>query len=345
MSLQYQRKLTVRAAGAMFRFAAVVAILFTLTCAVFAQESSSGIKVDRVNFPVTLSDGKTYRVAAYLYYQGSYRNRPLLLALHGANYNHKYWDVPEINGHDYSFARYMAAQKYAVLAIDQLGTGESDKPDGDLLTLDETAGAIHQIIGHLRSGTGDIRHAFKRVVLVGHSLGSINAVYEQATYADADALVTTGLGHVRHDLPIPADVIGEMLQQKYFPFPPDLRAELFYYAPGADADVIAYDRDNLAELLPRAQLLTGVFAAFDPSANRVGAVTGRVLVQLGEHDALFPASLAEGEAAFYTSASSVTVQAIPGVGHDVNTHFGNRPGWRLMDEWLRTQGLREPAAD
>jgi pimeloyl-ACP methyl ester carboxylesterase len=343
MSLQHRGERTALDAGAIIRFAAAVAVLFTLTAAVFAGESSQSIKVDRVNFAVTLSDGKTYKVAGYLYYQGSYRNRTLLLALHGGNYNHKYWDVPEINGHDYSFARYMAAQKYAVLAIDQLGTGQSSKPDGDLLTLDATAGAIHQIIGRLRSGESDIRHAFDRVVLVGHSLGSINAVYEQATYADA--VITTGMGHVLHDLPIPESVIGEMLQHKYFPFPPDLRAELFYYAPGADPDVIAYDRDNLSELLSRGQLQTGVFAAFNPLANRVGAVTGPVLVQLGEHDALFPASLAADEAAFYASASSVTVQVIPGVGHDVNTHFGNHTSWQFMDDWIRAAGLHHPVAD
>jgi pimeloyl-ACP methyl ester carboxylesterase len=345
MSLQYQRERTASAVRAVLRFATAVAVLCTLTSAVFADESSHSIKVDRANFPVTLSDGNTYKVAGHLYYQGSPRNRTLLLALHGANYNHKYWDVPEINGHDYSFARYMAGQKYAVLAIDQLGTGESDKPCGDFLTLAETTSAIHQIIGQLRTGEGDIRHAFDRIVLVGHSLGSINAVYEQATYADADALITTGMGHVFHTLPIPDSVIGEMLQHKYFPFPDDLRAELFYYAPGADADVIAYDRDNLADLLPRAQLQTGIFAAFNSAANRVGSVTGPVLVQLGEHDALFPASLGDDEAAFYTSASSVTVQAIPGVGHDVNTHFNNRLSWRLMDEWLRANGLHKPSAD
>jgi pimeloyl-ACP methyl ester carboxylesterase len=277
MSSQYQQARAALAPGAFIKFAAAVAICFTLTSAVFARDSSGDIKVERVKFPVTLSDGKTYEVAGRLYYQGSYRNRTLLLALHGANYNHTYWDVPEINGHHYSFARYMAARKYAVLAIDQLGAGESDKPSGDLLTLGETASAIHQIIGQLRSGAGDIRHAFGRVVLVGHSLGSINAVYEQATYADADALITTGMGHEPHDLPIPETVIKEMLRHEYFPFPDDLRAELFYYAPGADPALIAYDREHLSDLLPRAQLVTGVFAAFDPTANRVGAVTGPVL--------------------------------------------------------------------
>ncbi len=330
-----------RVAAAVVRFSAAAAILLALTASAFAAEpDAGGIKVEHVRLPVTLSNGNTYEVAGYLYYQGSYRNRTVLLALHGGNYNHRYWDVPEFDGREYSFARYMAARKYAVLAIDQLGTGASAKPDGDLLTLDNTASAIHQIVGQLRSGAGDIGHAFERVVLVGHSLGSINALYEQGTYHDADGVIVTGLGHVPHELPLPGPVIGEMLQHKYFPFPDELRAGLFYYAPGADPDVMAYDRDNLSDLLPRGQLVTAIFNTFDPSLNRVGQVTGPVLVQLGEYDALFPASLAGAEAAFYTSASGVTVQTIPGVGHDVNTHFNNRASWQLMDGWLTAGGLR-----
>jgi pimeloyl-ACP methyl ester carboxylesterase len=341
MSLQPRRKHTSRAARAILKSVALFAFLFTMSSMVFAQEASRDIKVDRINFPVTLSDGRTYTVAGYLYYQGSYRNRTVLLALHGANYNHKYWDVPSINGHEYSFARYMAEQKYAVLAIDQLGTGSSSKPqDGDLLTLAETGSAIHQIITRLRSGEGEIGHAFDRVVLVGHSLGSINAVYAQGTYQDADAVITTGMGHVPHALPIPDSVIGEMLQLEYFSFPEALRANLFYHAAGADPEVVAYDRDSLADFLPRGQLVTGIFNTFNPVASRVGEVTGPVLVQLGEHDALFPASLGAGEAAFYTSASSVTVQTLHGVGHNVNTHLGNRTSWQMMDEWIRAAGLR-----
>ena len=319
---------------------ALALLIFSFGANASAAPADESVKVDRVTFNVTLSDGNSYEVAGYLYYQGSYHNRTLLVALHGGNYNHKYWDAPAVNGHEYSFARYMAGRKYAVLAIDQLGTGESSKPAGDLVTLDNTASAIHQVISQLRAGTSAVGYSFERVVTVGHSLGSINAIYEQGTYADTDAIVITGLGHTPHDLPIPGPVIGEMLQHEYFPFPEDLRASLFYYAPGADADVIAYDRANLADLLPRGQLTTAIFASFDSAANRVGSVTGPVLAQMGEFDALFPSTLyAGGEAAYYTSASSVDVQSLPGVGHDLNTHFRNHEGWRLMDEWLRSRGL------
>jgi pimeloyl-ACP methyl ester carboxylesterase len=320
---------------------ALALVIFSFAATAAADEPGESIKVERTSFPVTLSDGNTYEVAGWLYYKGSFRNRTLLVALHGANYNHKYWDVPAINGHEYSFARYMAEQKYAVLAIDQLGTGESSKPNGDMLTLDQTASAIHQVITQMRSGSNAFEYAFERVVTVSHSLGSINAVYEQATYHDADAVVTTGMGHVPHAVPVPAELITALLQFEYIAVPSELRPLMFYYAPGADPEVIQYDRDQLADLLPRAQLTTGILTAFnfDAAALRVGSVNGPVLVQLGEFDGLFPASLAGGEAAFFTGASSVDVQALGGVGHDFNTHFRNHEGWRLMDEWLRSKGF------
>ena len=176
---------------------------------------------------------------------------------------------------------------------------------------------------------------------VSHSLGSINAVYEQGTYHDADAVVTTGMGHVPHTLPVPQELIDYLSQFEYFAVPSELRPVMFYYAPGADPEVLRYDADNLADFLARGQLTTGILTSFnfDNAALRVGQVTGPVLVQLGEFDGLFPGSLAGGEAAFFTSASSVDVQALPGVGHDFNTHFRNHEGWRMMDEWLRSKGF------
>jgi pimeloyl-ACP methyl ester carboxylesterase len=327
--------------GTVLRFLALALLVFTLNSNADAAVQDNSIKVERVSFPVTLSDGNTYEVAGYLYYKGSFHNRTLLLAMHGANYNHKYWDVPEIKGHEYSFARYMAARKYAVLAIDQLGTGESSKPDGDLLTLDQTASAIHQVITQLRSGSNATGYAFERVVTVSHSLGSINAVYEQGTYHDADAVVTTGMGHVPHEVPVPAELITALLQFEYIALPSELRPVMFYHAPGADPDVIQYDLDSLADLLPRGQLTTGILTSFqfDAAALRVGTVDGPVLAQLGEFDLFFPTSFAGGEAAYFTGTSDVTVQSLAGVGHDFNTHFRNHEGWRLMDEWLRTRGF------
>ena len=340
--MSIQRIRTGLAFNTAFRLLAVALLLLSFAAVAAADETPNDLKVERLTFPVTLADGSAAEVVGYLYYKGSFQNRTLLLAIHGANYNRKYWDVPTINGHEYSFARYMAERKYAVLAIDQLGAGESTKPaDGDAVTLDQTASGIHQVITRLRSGENGTGYAFERVVTVGHSLGTINAIYEQGTYHDADAVIATGMGHVPHELPVPAELIADLLQYEYFKLPDAVRPLMFYYAPGADPDVIQYDRDNLADFLARGQLTSGILAAFafDTAATRVGQATGPVLVQLGEFDGLSPASLADGEAAYFTSASSVTVQPLPGVGHDFNTHFRNHEGWRLMDEWLQSKGF------
>jgi hypothetical protein len=122
-----------------------------------ARNLGSSIKVDRLVFPVTLSSGQA-NIVGYLYYHGSYNNRPLQVLVHGATYNHAYWDFPSVNGQSYSYARYMAAQKYAVLAIDLPGAGESDKPPGAGLGLSDTAATVRQVIEAMRSGANPKAH-------------------------------------------------------------------------------------------------------------------------------------------------------------------------------------------
>lgn len=72
-----------------FRLLAVALVLFSCAGLAAAQGQANDIKVERLSFPVTLADGSPAEVAGYLYYKGSFHNRTLLLAVHGANYNHK----------------------------------------------------------------------------------------------------------------------------------------------------------------------------------------------------------------------------------------------------------------
>jgi pimeloyl-ACP methyl ester carboxylesterase len=311
-------------------------LVFMLSPVIIKADDDNAFKVNRLEFSVSLSDGNTYTIAGFLYYNGSFRNRPLQVLVHGGTYNHKYWDVPTVNGQSYSYARFMAEQGYALLAIDQLGAGDSSKPAGDFVTLNETTLSLHQVLAQMRSGNNPLGYAFQQIVLVGHSFGSINSIFVQGTYHDADALVVTALGHVPHELPIPPELITQLAQFPYFPLPAPARSALFYFAGAADPDVIAFDNLNLADLLTRGQLFTTFAAVFNPEADRVGAVTGPVLVQLGEHDALWPSLYAGGEAAFWTNASSVTVESLPNVGHSFNTHLDNKQGWRSIDRWIRS---------
>ncbi|HUQ89615.1 MAG TPA: alpha/beta hydrolase [Vicinamibacterales bacterium] len=328
-----------------------VRILVTMTAALIlaiapgaanGQNLGRSIKVQRLEFPVSLSTGPA-TVVGYLYYHGSYENRPLQVLVHGATYNHTYWDFPTVNGETYSYARYMAAQKYAVLALDLPGTGESSKPSGAELRLPEIGSSIRQVIDSMRSGVNPVDHQFDSIVLVGHSSGAIAATFVQANWHSADALVVTASRHLVGDvlgLPVTQAILPQLFQlvaafqgSPYFPLPDFARTGLFYYPPAADTDVIA--RDNAtADQWTNGQLLTTFFAFLDPRIDQPNLVTAPVLIQLGTNDVLFPADLPAIERALWVGTSP-EIQTLSGIGHDFNLHRNHEAGWRGIDSWIR----------
>ena len=292
------------------------------------------VQVTRLVFPVTLSDGGTYSLVGYLYSQGSSRDRPLQVTLHGGNYNHAYWDIPTLGGQTYSYARYMAHQRFAVLALDLLGTGESDKPDADFLTFQQMGSALHQVLARLRGADSPAGHAFEKIALVGHSLGSALAAYVQGTYHAADALVSTGLVFVPYERPLDPALVMERARSPYFKLPSEVRATLFHDARTTAPEVLAHDSAALDDIIPRGYVFSIFPFLHDASVTRVSQVTSPVLVQLGEHDALAPGALAQQEAAVWSSAARVTVQVLPDIGHSFNAHRTHLTGWSGITSWL-----------
>ena len=294
------------------------------------------ITVDRVVFPVTLSDGNDYSVVGYLYREGNgaHRGGTLQVLIHGASYDHRYWDVPSFNDHDYSYARFMAKNGFPVLAIDLLGAGESSRPQGDFLNMAETASSIHQVLASVRTS----QHG--KLALVGHSNGSILSVFVQATYHDADALVLTGWEHTAHPFPFDPAALAPLFQFPYITIPDFVRGFLLYYPPGADPAVMAYDLSYLSTTISRGQFgdLFGVLTF--PVTDRVADVTGPVLVALADQDLIAPAVFAAAEAGFFGHASSVTVRTLADTGHAFNLHLSNQTGWTLIRDWLR-DGVEE----
>src|SRR5262249_54440690 len=113
------------------------------------DDNDDRVEVNRIFFPVQVLGGR-YHIAGYLFHHAQSHKQILQVTVHGATHYHLYWDLPRIDGISYSYARYMVHQGYDVLAIDQLGTGDSSQPDGDLVTLDVTANALHQVLASLR---------------------------------------------------------------------------------------------------------------------------------------------------------------------------------------------------
>ena len=298
----------------LFTILLISLLVVTLSGVVVAKDKDK-LQVERVEFSTTLADGNVYTIVGYAYSQNGNANNvkdcgskrhTIQVLLAGATYSHRYWDAATINGIDYSYARYMAGQCYTVLALDRLGTGESSYPaSGDFVTKDTEADALSQILTSLRTKNNPLERRYARIVLVGHSFGSFLAEYTLGVYPDAaDALVATGWLNSPAPLPFIAAELAPLLATDYTGFPPEVRSLLFYYPPSADPDVIAYDNTSLAGPLPRGFFVEGlarvrtramvVLPVLADVASDILALTKAdqietpVLVQLADHDALFP---------------------------------------------------------
>jgi len=306
------------------------------------RDDDDRVEVDRVSFPVHVIGGD-YHIAGYFFHDGPPGGRVLQVTVHGATHYHLYWDLPRIDGVSYSYARYMARHGYDVLAIDQLGTGASSQPDGDLVTLDATADALHQVLASLRTRHNPIGRRFARVALVGHSNGSLTSIYASGTYHDADALVTTAWEHTPHPLPFdPANIVAA-LTTPYIPattFSEAFWIATFYYVPTTDLRLVDYEYSHLGPAVQaRAQFIDLFRVGLDTSLSRSTEVTVPVLVQDGDVDALQPSAYLAGEPAYYPKAPSVTLNFLTAIGHNINGHLDHLQSWTRIDEWVeRTLG-------
>jgi pimeloyl-ACP methyl ester carboxylesterase len=201
--------------------------------------------------------------------------------------------------------------------------------------VEEAALGLHQVMTRMRTSEEPLKHAFHKIILVGHSLGSITAIYSEGTYGDADALVVTAEAISPHPLPFDDATIADLLAVPYPTISKEARASLLYYPETADPDVIDYDNTFVRDNIARGSLMSAISFAMNPALIRADLITEPVLVQLGENDVTAPASLGEGEVGFYAGAESVTVEAVPEIGHDFNLHINNEEGWAMIEGWIK----------
>lgn len=304
-----------------------------------AHAPCDAVQADKLSFPVRLSDGHTYQITGYYYHQGPPRERVLQVLVHGATHYHLYWDLPEINGIDYSYARYMAERDYDVLAIDQLGTGESSQPDGDFVTLPETASALHQVLASLRTPRNPTGRLHQRIALVGHSNGSLTSIYTTGTYHDPDVLVTTAFMHAPHPLPFnPADILAT-LTTPYIPattFSLGFWIGVFYHVPQMDPALVSYEYAHLGPAVQaRGQFLDLFYYGLNANLTRSTQIDVPVLVQNGDYDALQPSVYMGPEPTFYPNAPSVTLNYLTAIGHHINGHKNHLQSWTQIDAFIR----------
>jgi pimeloyl-ACP methyl ester carboxylesterase len=273
----------------------------------------------------------------------------VLLALHGLSYGQWAWDFP-LQPETYSVARALAARGYAMIAIDELGYGESHgasqpgHPNGYTLSVEAYADMTAQIIKQIRAGTYE-GPVFSKVGLIGHSAGTEIAELTTGLYPDlVEALIATAYTHepfVNNDWLVREWFLDNQraLMDDYEEFEQGVRAQDMYNLPNADPDVVALD-NSMAQLTPSGEVLS---IGLQPSRFLLPTITKPVLVLLAEKDELFPGALhGENEMLWFTLAEK-TLEIIPNAGHTFMLHKNAAVGNDMIADWLDARQSAIPA--
>lgn len=307
------------------------------------QAPSSRSSCRTVTFPVTLPDSTPATLSGE-YCASIVGSRVLQFLVHGAGYNHTYFDWPQ-EPDTYSYVRRAVAAGYAVLNIDRLGAGDSSRPVSTEVNTPSTVATLHQVITAVRGGA--LGQPYSLIEYLGHSFGSYYGIALNHTYPkDVDAFLLTGTGATQSALgfaPCPANIHANTLPRfanlddGYLASVPSSRACHLYYLPDADPAVISYDADTqdtvtLSEFTSRPPTLT----------PWMGEITAPTLIIDGNHDVHYCFSDNYDCSSTRSFASAITPNFNPNTclalaleesGHDLQLHTTNALTDALMLAW------------
>ncbi len=300
--------------------------------ALLISTALTGVKPDgtaslKLTFDIKLSpdDPTLYKMVTYLTIPGDLKSTTLLTLVSGATYDHNYWDLPNV-ATKYSLVDAAAKQGYATLNLDLIGRGGSDRPDGSLLSEQTQAYAIHQVVQYMQ-GAGAGTYGLDKTVLVGHSVGSIDSIIEDAAYHDVSGLVLTGFQHY-----FGADagpVIGSNVLTSQDPnprlnvYPPNYKTapdsvRRAYYGPTVDPKVLAEDIATKSVISVGEDKAVPSYVTNTALSDQVDVP---VLTLTGQNDGFFgsanPLTQATVEGQNFTGSPSFQDIVIPGTGHDL----------------------------
>ncbi|WP_052407528.1 alpha/beta hydrolase [Allokutzneria albata] len=253
---------------------------------------------------------------------------PVQLLVHGATYDHHYWDA---------YSREAVRRGYATLAVDRLGFGRSAHPDPTKLTLAAQGRVLHELAMGLR------RKGFRTIVLNGHSLGAL-AGRHAAALGGIDAMVLSGVakptaraartpdpasGSPGQDFPFwPAEQDPKFANRNwppgYMTTKPGARAGLFLHEGDYDPAVAAADEAN-KDTVPSAEL-----AEADGSTTPPPPAGTPVLTVLGRFDALYCPTTGDCR----TDPAGRGAHIVERSGHCINLGHGAADFYRLTFSWL-----------
>jgi pimeloyl-ACP methyl ester carboxylesterase len=287
---------------------------------------------------------RTVRGTLYLPASAPRCNLTVVLLLHGLSYGAWVWDFP-IDNSTYSMARALAARGFAAVAVDELGYGSSDHPNGWNLTVTSYGAIAAQIARSLKTGGYQAAApiAFSKVVLFGHSAGTEMSEIAAGTFGAGDALIASSYSHfpstgVLLDV-LTSDTPRALLSPYvYFAGTAARRAADMYNLAEADSAVVAKDT-QLAQLTPSGEILS---ISPQPSRAALPLITVPVLLIMAEDDVLFPPQALE--LLLFTAALDKTFYLVPGAGHSFMLHPNAPATQQRVADWLSARLPACPAA-
>jgi pimeloyl-ACP methyl ester carboxylesterase len=325
------------------RLMGLVAAALMLAASAGTASASTGVSCTTYSrIPVALAAGAplSYSVSGELCARPGElaRGATVQLLIHGATYDRSYWDFGRIDGIRYSYARDVAAAGYPTFAIDEIGTGASSHPASTQITIQTAAYVAHEIVQGLLDGS--VAHVrFSGVIEVGHSVGSLTAIEEAATFHDVAGVIVTGNTHITptfhsvvaaNQYPASEDpkFAGRGLDSGYLTTAPGTRGLLFSNAADADPAVIAADEAG-KDVISATELGSALATKTTSISLQINVP---VLLIDGSQDPLDCGSETDGqtfdcstgqaiatqEAPYYSAATDLRACSIPGSGHDIN---------------------------
>ena len=300
-----------------------------------------------VHIPVNIGLGLSVPIAGRLCVPAGATSIQLLL--HGITYGQYYWDLP-FQPDTYSYVAAANRAGYATLNIDRLGVGDSFHPSSVLVSLESQVDVAHQVIQALRSGqVGGT--AFQKVVLVGHSYGSLISFTTAGRHQNVDALVATGASHRPNVVNIitriptgPAVLdpkfVASGLDIGYVTTRPGART-VFYNTQNTDPAVIALD-EQLKQTETVAEQIT-VLPTFLFNASKQINIPVLAVNSTDEPffcnglltaDCSSKEALIASERPFYGPGVTFDALVVPNAGHNVTLALSAPQTLAAIQHWL-----------
>lgn len=297
-----------------------------------------------------------HRVAAEVFLPASGPHRSTAFCcLPGGNMSLRYWDLRPAGDETYSFALWMARAGYPVISVDHLGTGGSTLPVGAAPPLLEQVvaandAAFRMLLDEFRR-TGFDGHdpmPALRTVGVGHSMGAMMTIRQQAACSTYDAVALLGFGFDGLPSVLPPAVLAacadgipddERLAELALDmfgsaYPVSSRGPTTGAAADSDGDAAAVQQS----LAAARTVLLGAGGLLSMLPGNVAADAARlrvpVLVMNGDRDSLIDGRRARGQE--YQQAASFSTSVLPDMGHNHNIAPTRQQLWEELRLWAES---------